>query len=171
MYSYTLLRQTWEGSKCLSNRRKKKEESETKARVIPLWETRNKTAWHQSPPKETHTHTVTQSHQSSMHSRVHTHIKWLLGCCSDTSDRARQREWRDIQHMQTKRTSCEGEKKNTARDHPGNLCVFWRPLTQLPPHTDTHTYDHQPSCLVQYWKAQHTFRPSFILMHSVAVST
>lgn len=47
--------------KVLIKQRGEKEENQTKARVIPLWETRNKTAWHQSPPKETHTHSHTSA--------------------------------------------------------------------------------------------------------------
>lgn len=144
---------------------KRKEENETKARVIPLWETRNKTAWHQSPPKETHTHT--QSHQSSLHSHVHTHVKWLLGRCSDTSDRAHQCEWRQIQHMQAERKR-KKKKKHSKGSSWQPVCVL---MSSHQATTHTHTYDHQPSCLWQHCKAQHPLCSSSILMHSVAVST
>lgn len=92
-----------------------------------------------------------------MHPHVHTHVKWLLGRRSAASDRARQREWRETQHMQNKR----GRKKNksTARDHPGIVCVCV--CVTNPAHTHIHTHDPQPLCSSQYWKAQRTLSFTF----------
>lgn len=145
MYSYTLLWQTWEGSKCLSNRRERRRKVETKARVIPLWETRNKTAWHQSPPKETHTHTHTQMLDAFTH--THTCVKWLLGRSSDASDRACQREWRELQHMQTKKTYWGRGEKKTQKGIILATCVFLEPpfTTLAKPPTNK---NHQSSCLL-----------------------
>lgn len=101
-----------------------------------------------------------------MHPHVHTHVKWLLGRRSAASDRARQRERRETQHMQNKR----GRKKNksTARDHPGIVCVY---VCVLPtPHT--HTYTHTTlNHYARHNTEKHSALSALLLKHSVAVST
>lgn len=100
-------------------------------------ETRNKTAWHQSPPKETHR----QSHQLLIHSHVHTRIQWLLGRSSDASDGACRRERRETREEQRKTTgspwqqadpshqssSCYNTENNSTRS-ASPRCALWQCL-------------------------------------------
>ena len=88
-------------------RRKKKKKSNKKARVIPLWETRNKTAWHQSPPKETHTHTHTHTHS-------HTNAQCILTFTLTSSD-----YWAVAVPPLIERVSVSEEKHNICRTRGG----------------------------------------------------
>lgn len=112
---------------------------------------------------------------TSLHQKRHTHshtnarcihTRTLTSCdywaVAATPLMERQREWREIQNMQT-----EWERGKKKKAQQGIIiilatCVLTDDLFTTLPNPPTH---------VQYWKAQHSFSFSFILMHSVAVST
>ena len=161
MYSYTLLWQTWEGSKCLSNRRERKggrkKKNQTKKHEWSLCERPVIKLLGTSLHQKRHTHTHTHTHS-------HTNAQCILTFTLTSSD-----YWAVAVPPLIERVSVSEEKHNICRTRGGEknkikaqqgiilvscVCVCVSPK---PPHT----HDPQPLCSSQYWKAQHTLSFTF----------
>lgn len=138
--------------KVLIKQKGKKEENQTKARVIPLWETRNKTAWHQSPPKETHTHTHSHTNARCIHTRTLTSSDYWAVAVTPLIERVSVSEEKyNICRPRELLGREKKKKKSTARDHPGNMCVNWWPVYHVYP-----TLPHTTSRNARYNTEKHS---------------
>lgn len=147
------------GFKVLIKQKGRKKKIKTKSEWSLSWETRNKSAWHQSPPKETFTHTRTHTMLGALthlftHTLTHTHTLMSSDywAAAVTPLEANQREWRETTNAHQENFFFLGGGEKWSEGSSGQ-----RVLNDLSIHT--------ARCNTEHTHFQ------FVSTHSVAVST